>query len=316
VNKLWLILLGILAYLFICYACSCSHRDELLALMAKSSPGAASPGAGVTPSIRPSVGAVQTVSSGDAVGALEVVREGGKVRLSGTVPSRAVKEALIAEAMKRYGADGFVEALEVASPEGKVDPDWQALALKSVVWGGLGDVAIDGRTVILRGKQPDESAKGRRYDYVKSVLPGGWEARDEMTLAEAMPVPSASATPGSTNATTPQNLKAFKNISFETGSAVITSEGERLLKEAAEVMETTVPTRYEIGGHTDDRGAVAANQNLSERRADAVRKYLMDAGIVPERLTARGYGESRPVASNATAEGRARNRRIEFTELK
>jgi OOP family OmpA-OmpF porin len=65
-----------------------------------------------------------------------------------------------------------------------------------------------------------------------------------------------------------------------------------------------------VEGHTDSTGADAYNQALSERRANAVLKYLVDAGVPAARLSARGFGESEPVADNDTAEGRAQNRRV------
>ena len=70
-----------------------------------------------------------------------------------------------------------------------------------------------------------------------------------------------------------------------------------------------------IAGHTDDRGSADANQLLSEQRANAVLEYLIQRGQDPARFDTIGYGETQPIASNDTAEGRARNRRIEFTAL-
>jgi OOP family OmpA-OmpF porin len=67
--------------------------------------------------------------------------------------------------------------------------------------------------------------------------------------------------------------------------------------------------RIEVAGHTDSRGAEAYNQDLSERRANAVATYLRDAGVTNS-VSARGYGESQPVASNDTDEGRQQNRRV------
>ena len=70
--------------------------------------------------------------------------------------------------------------------------------------------------------------------------------------------------------------------------------------------------KVRIEGHTDSKGADAYNMELSQRRADAVKEYLMEHGISEEILVAIGYGETRPVDTNDTAEGRAKNRRIEF----
>jgi len=72
-------------------------------------------------------------------------------------------------------------------------------------------------------------------------------------------------------------------------------------------------TQIEIGGHTDNTGTPATNMQLSQARATAVRDYLVQQGVTPGTLTATGYGETKPTASNDTEEGRFRNRRIEFS---
>ena len=73
--------------------------------------------------------------------------------------------------------------------------------------------------------------------------------------------------------------------------------------------------RVEVAGHTDNVGRRAANQTLSEARARTVRDYLIGSGIAAERVTARGYGMAQPIASNATPEGRAQNRRVELKRI-
>jgi outer membrane protein OmpA-like peptidoglycan-associated protein len=67
-----------------------------------------------------------------------------------------------------------------------------------------------------------------------------------------------------------------------------------------------------VEGHTDNVGKAAVNQKLSQGRADSVMKYLVGKGVAPSRLEAKGYGESKPVADNATAKGREANRRVEL----
>ena len=71
----------------------------------------------------------------------------------------------------------------------------------------------------------------------------------------------------------------------------------------------------EIGGHTDSTGEDAYNMGLSQRRAESVRSYLVSKGVKASRLEAKGYGETKPVASNDTNEGRAKNRRVELKKL-
>ena len=74
--------------------------------------------------------------------------------------------------------------------------------------------------------------------------------------------------------------------------------------------------RVEIGGHTDDVGSDTENLNLSQARSQAVRRHLIQAGVAPERIEAKGYGERKPRADNTKPEGRAKNRRTEFKVLR
>jgi outer membrane protein OmpA-like peptidoglycan-associated protein/uncharacterized protein YidB (DUF937 family) len=106
------------------------------------------------------------------------------------------------------------------------------------------------------------------------------------------------------------NLNA---INFATGSAMIPPDSTDYLNRVAVAMKAA-PTGsvLEIDGHTDNSGDSASNMALSQQRADAVRTYLMAQGVPPGMLVAKGYGDTRPVASNDTEEGKFRNRRIEF----
>jgi OmpA-OmpF porin, OOP family len=102
-------------------------------------------------------------------------------------------------------------------------------------------------------------------------------------------------------------------IQFETGSYRLKPKSERLLDRAAVLMKQNPDIRrVRIEGHTDEVGPSMTNRTLSEHRADAVRKGLVRRGVAPGRLGARGYGETRPIAPNKTAAGRAKNRRVEF----
>jgi OmpA-OmpF porin, OOP family len=109
----------------------------------------------------------------------------------------------------------------------------------------------------------------------------------------------------------------LQNVNFASGDAEVAPESRPVLDAVGPVLVRYPTLRIEIGGHTDAEGSDAANRRLSEARARAVRAYLTNAftGIQPDRLTVRGYGESRPIASNATDAGRAANRRVEFVVL-
>lgn len=105
---------------------------------------------------------------------------------------------------------------------------------------------------------------------------------------------------------------ATQGILFDTGSERIRPESTPTLLEIAAMLEEHPDLRIAIEGHTDSAGAAAANQALSERRAAAVREYLVDQGIDAGRLEWRGLGSSAPAASNDTPEGRQQNRRVEL----
>jgi OOP family OmpA-OmpF porin len=100
---------------------------------------------------------------------------------------------------------------------------------------------------------------------------------------------------------------------FDFDKATLKREGEVKVDEVVRAMKAEPKLRATVDGYTDSIGTEAYNQRLSERRANAVRSYMVSQGIDASRITARGYGESHPVADNKTAEGRAKNRRVEIT---
>jgi len=101
-------------------------------------------------------------------------------------------------------------------------------------------------------------------------------------------------------------------ILFDTDSAVIRPESRPVLDEVLELLRGEPTWKLTIEGHTDATGADAHNQTLSQQRADSVRAYLVAGGVEAVRLRTAGFGESRPVADNATELGRAQNRRVEL----
>lgn len=112
---------------------------------------------------------------------------------------------------------------------------------------------------------------------------------------------------------TSDKVEILEKVHFASGKARIRNRSLPLLNNVAEVIQShpNIP-KVRIEGHTDSRGPETVNARLSQARADAVRAYLIEQGIEPLRLDAVGYGERRPVASNRTGRGRAKNRRVEF----
>ena len=104
-------------------------------------------------------------------------------------------------------------------------------------------------------------------------------------------------------------------VTFETNSARLTSQSLSVLNDAAETLKRNSDVRVEAQGHTDSQGAAAYNLSLSQRRAEAVRDYLVTRGAAAGNITAKGYGETAPIAGNDTAAGRAQNRRVTLKVL-
>ncbi len=103
------------------------------------------------------------------------------------------------------------------------------------------------------------------------------------------------------------------NVQFVTGSSTLTSVARKELDKAARILNEQYPQlKVEIAGHTDNTGKAEMNQTLSEKRAASVKAYLIKKGVAEDRLSTVGLGQDQPVADNATAAGRARNRRVEF----
>jgi outer membrane protein OmpA-like peptidoglycan-associated protein len=114
----------------------------------------------------------------------------------------------------------------------------------------------------------------------------------------------------------PPEIKEFtgviQGIYFEIDSDTIKAQSFSVLDRAARVLQDYPDVRLKIEGHTDSDGGEEHNLDLSQRRAMSVGQYLIDAGVNPDRLEWQGYGESRPIASNNTQDGKAQNRRVEF----
>jgi outer membrane protein OmpA-like peptidoglycan-associated protein len=102
----------------------------------------------------------------------------------------------------------------------------------------------------------------------------------------------------------------LKGVYFDSDKAVI--KDTKVLDEATAILKANPKLNGEVRGYTDNTASAEYNQKLSEARAKAVRDYFIKQGIAPERIRAKGFGETNPVASNDTVEGRAQNRRVEL----
>jgi outer membrane protein OmpA-like peptidoglycan-associated protein len=107
----------------------------------------------------------------------------------------------------------------------------------------------------------------------------------------------------------------LRNITFDYNSWELNEDAKREIDRIYKLLKENPTVIIEIAGHTDDRGSAAYNLTLSQKRANAVKEYLLQKGMPPNRFVTKGYGESQPIADNKTEEGRAKNRRFELIVL-
>ncbi|MFW5739326.1 MAG: OmpA family protein, partial [Myxococcota bacterium] len=108
-------------------------------------------------------------------------------------------------------------------------------------------------------------------------------------------------------------IQILKKVEFATASSAILPRSYPILDEVVALLNANPDiTKVSVEGHTDSRGAHAMNMRLSQSRAESVMRYLVNKGIAADRLSAKGYGPDKPIDTNDTAEGRQRNRRVEF----
>lgn len=125
--------------------------------------------------------------------------------------------------------------------------------------------------------------------------------------ADGCPLPAAEPAP---------MKMVLEGVNFDNDKAILRPEAWAVLDQVAASLMQWGDVKIEVAGHTDSSNSDAYNMGLSQRRADAVRNYLIRKGIAAERLTAKGYGESTPVAEDDTVEGRHKNRRVELVPMK
>lgn len=140
-----------------------------------------------------------------------------------------------------------------------------------------------------------------------------WAAPAYECVTPPGPAAASAAAPAPKAELKGEKIELKETVQFKTGSAELANETDDVLEDVVRIVKShSEITRLRIEGHTDTTGTPELNQKLSEERAAAVKDYLVRHGIEADRLTSKGMGQERPIADNATEEGRAQNRRVEF----
>jgi outer membrane protein OmpA-like peptidoglycan-associated protein len=225
---------------------------------------------------------------------------GDKLSLEGTVKDQAAKDAILAAAKSVFGEANVADklTLDAALPGFNFGGKWADL----FTWlkGKAMNLAFDGAGVKLSGEMGDALISSA-IAKLKSLFGDGVNLTNELK-ATAMAAADAFKA----------GAKNFRlNVEFDTGKATIRKESFKELDDLAAVLKDG-KTKGEVGGHTDNVGQAESNLKLSQARAEAVAAYLFSKGVPKEALTAKGYGDTKPVAANDTPENKQRNRRVEF----
>ncbi|MFI6761080.1 OmpA family protein [Micromonospora sp. NPDC050417] len=221
---------------------------------------------------------------------------GGKVSISGTVPTEDSRTTLVAATVAAFGVEAVDNRLTVDD--------------------AVTDAALSGLPGLLR-------ALGRDTFDMRAELTGGTlnlagtvpsEARKVAVLASARDT-GAAVVDGLRVPDVQRQLTSLPPLRFSFGSAALTPATRASLVKIGQVLNANPSTRIQVDGHTDSVGSARFNLALSRDRAEAVLDFLREQGVTADRLDTKGYGESRPKLSNTSSANRAVNRRVELVVM-
>jgi OOP family OmpA-OmpF porin len=225
----------------------------------------------------------------------------GQVVVAGTVADEAAKAALLSRLRELYGAERVLDQLSIGTVS--TPPNWLTYLHKLINPNlkliSRGQLKVDGNNIRLRGDVANELQRQQIASDMASNLNPTFVVNNSLRVAASeQHVLDATL--------------ANRIIEFESGKATLTDSGKEILDQMSVVLFKLQDKKLEVIGHTDNAGSRAHNLALSQARAAAVKAYVVRKGIDPFTIGISGEGPDRPVADNAKADGRARNRRIEF----
>jgi OOP family OmpA-OmpF porin len=311
VNNRLVVVLASLAFVALCWWSVARHTGPGAARSASAGFGGSAAAPQATAAAQPS---------------LHVTQRDGRVILEGVLPNQTTRDSVLSRARTLYGADRIEDRLRVGA--GLANAGWLAGAAEILPAFGreapAASLIADGDTISLRGTVPSDDLKTKLVADANAAAGENVTVIDDLALnapAAATPPPTqapAAATAAPEPAKPPSTAETIARAvggrcnQFDSGSAELTRDCERALDQVARALRAAPSARLIVEGHTDNIGAREVNRRISERRAKAVKAYLLAKGIDSHHAIAIGYGDSRPIADNATPDGRKKNRRIEF----
>jgi OOP family OmpA-OmpF porin len=227
--------------------------------------------------------------------------------LTGYVPDNNVHAAIVAAASRKFFNEKVVDNLKasVGAPSGFAAAVVPALGALSRL--STGTLMLSDREVKLSGDAFYDAAPGQIRGSLAKEFPQGWQLKADVSVK-----PAAAPVDATVCQQLLSELLGKGTIRFESARSTLDPDSGGLLDRLIETALRCPTVNIEVAGHTDADGENAANQALSEKRAQAVVDYLVKAGLPASRFMAVGYGSTQPVAANDTDEAKAQNRRIDF----
>jgi OmpA-OmpF porin, OOP family len=239
----------------------------------------------------------------------------GLVQMRGRMPDQLRKDTVSAYAVSLFGTENVYNQTRIV--EGLPD-GWtvRSLAgLEAMAYMRNGSVIVQPDEIIIKGKSDRKDISS----IVSRIFATRIGANGNYTIDVEYDANLKITKPKNTNISPENCIKQIsailgaRKINFDPASADIEEVSLGVIDSIAEVLKDCPDAQFEIGGYTDSQGSEASNTTLSQARADAVLGALLERRVRIAKMTSKGYGEEHPVADNKTEEGRARNRRIEFT---
>lgn len=197
----------------------------------------------------------------------------------------------------------------------RLDDSWQKWSKPVNIGGGINSPGFDGYFFVTNKGEMYMMSSNKKGDLYQVTFkapepeptpePEPVVIKEEETPAAKEPIASAPTKPR-------VEVPTYPNITFEYKSFQLTPDAKKELDELIEALKKEQSFSVKLEGHTDSKGDEAANQDLSEKRASSAKKYLTSKGIAEKRIQTQGFGESSPVDTNETEEGRSKNRRVEI----
>lgn len=235
----------------------------------------------------------------------------GTVQMRGRVRSELTRSAAESFAQARFGIDGVYMGARL---DANLPESWPLRVLAAVdalsrLSNGVAMVTPE--SVTVRGNTGNKDARAEIARLLVDKIGEGAQLEINVTYQEKLD-PVASLPSPETCQAELQRVQAERKIQFEPGKASIDASAAAIMDDIADILKQCGPLRLEIQGHTDSQGREEMNLQLSQGRAEAILTELRARRVLTGTFTAKGYGETQPIADNESPDGREANRRIEF----